>query len=193
MWHLNLVVALALSAMPCHGATAQKSVPASRPASSSNNPEELRRLADKGDVDAMFNLGVMYADGRGVAKDEKQAVQWYRKAAELGYPAAMFNLGWMYENGRGVAKDDKQAVECYRKAAELGHPNAMVNLGVMYANGSGVAEDDVLAYVWANLAGAHGAARGTELCDLLEKRMTGAQIEEAQRLSREWMDKHPKK
>ncbi|MCY2953688.1 MAG: tetratricopeptide repeat protein [Planctomycetota bacterium] len=117
MWCLNLVVALALFAMSCDNSTAQKSVPASRPASSSNNPEELRRLADKGDVDAMFNLGWMYANGRGVPQDGKQAVEWYRKAADLGDAKAMFNLGVMYANGSGEAKDEKQAVEWYRKAA----------------------------------------------------------------------------
>ena len=111
MWRLNLVVALALSAMPCHGAAVQKSEPANRPALSANELEDLQRQADKGDVNAMYNLGWMYAEGSGVPKDEKQAVEWFRKAADLGNPAAMSNLGWMYANGRGVAKDEKQAVE----------------------------------------------------------------------------------
>jgi TPR repeat protein len=33
---------------------------------------------------AKANLGMMYENGRGVAKDEAQAVGWYRKAAEQG-------------------------------------------------------------------------------------------------------------
>ena len=33
---------------------------------------------------AQFNLGVAYADGRGVEKDEAAAVVWFRKAADQG-------------------------------------------------------------------------------------------------------------
>ncbi len=46
---------------------------------------------------AQYNLGVMYANGQGVPKDEKQAVVWYRKAAEQGYADAQHNLGLMQE------------------------------------------------------------------------------------------------
>jgi TPR repeat protein len=69
----------------------------------------------------------------------------------------------------------------------------MSNLGSMYADGKGVPKDDVLAYMWANLSSVHGGEKTRELRDLLEKRMSGTQIEEAKRLSREWMDKHPRK
>ena len=62
----------------------------------------------------------MYYFG-GVAKDDRQAVYWYRKAADQGNANAQYNLGVMYENGEGVAKDDKQAVYWYRKAADQGN------------------------------------------------------------------------
>jgi len=39
-------------------------------------------LAEQGNVEAQYNLGVIYAEGRGVAKDETEAVSWFRKAAE---------------------------------------------------------------------------------------------------------------
>ncbi|HAA93983.1 MAG TPA: sel1 repeat family protein, partial [Rhodospirillaceae bacterium] len=35
-----------------------------------------------------FNLGVMYRKGRGVAKNDKVARQWYEKAADQGHPIA---------------------------------------------------------------------------------------------------------
>ncbi|MGH8710693.1 MAG: tetratricopeptide repeat protein, partial [Burkholderiales bacterium] len=54
---------------------------------------------------AQFNLGYMYSKGRGVAKDDAEAVKWYRKAAEQGLATAQFNLGLKYERGEGVAKD----------------------------------------------------------------------------------------
>ena len=67
--------------------------------------------------------------GRGVAKDDAQAVAWVRKAADQGLAPAQNNLGKMYENGRGVAKDDAQAVYWYRKAADQGQADAQNNLG----------------------------------------------------------------
>ena len=66
----------------------------------------------------------MYDQGSVVAKDDAQAVAWYRKAADQGDANAQNNLGVMYENGRGVAKDDAQAVAWYRKAAGRGHAGA---------------------------------------------------------------------
>ena len=37
----------------------------------------------------------MYANGRGVLQDDKEAVKWYRLAVELTNPDAQFNLGVM--------------------------------------------------------------------------------------------------
>ena len=70
----------------------------------------------------------MYENGRGVAKDDYEAVKWYRKAADQGDARAQCNLGLMYENGRGVSKDEYEAVKWFRKAAEQGYENAKKTL-----------------------------------------------------------------
>jgi TPR repeat protein len=62
-------------------------------------------LAEKGNAEAQYNLGVMYAKGEGVPQDYAGAVKWYRLAAEQGYAEAQYNLGVMYGQGRGVPKD----------------------------------------------------------------------------------------
>ena len=54
---------------------------------------ETRRLAEQGDADAQYNLGVRYANGEGVLKDEAEAVRWYRLSADQGNADAQFNLG----------------------------------------------------------------------------------------------------
>ena len=144
-----------------------------------------RKAAEQGHAKAQYNLGVMYANGEGVPEDDRQAVFWWRKAAEQGDAAAQFNLGVRYDNGRGVPEDDRQAVFWYRKAAEQGHAKAQSNLGVMYANGEGVPEDDVQAYAWINLSAAQGNETAEQARTVLRKRMTPAQIAEAQKLSRE--------
>ena len=64
-----------------------------------------RPLAEQGNALGQLKLGIMYATGRGVPKDDVQAVKWYRLAAEQGNAVAQFNLGDRYANGRGVPKD----------------------------------------------------------------------------------------
>ena len=79
---------------------------------------ELLTKAIAGDASAQFNLGWMYAYGRGVPKDDTEAVAWIRKAAEQGHAEAQNNLGWRYAVGLGVPQDDTEAVAWYRKAEE---------------------------------------------------------------------------
>ncbi|MGA9764787.1 MAG: restriction endonuclease, partial [Rhodomicrobium sp.] len=73
-----------------------------------------RKAAGAGDAGAMYNLGSMYQEGRGVAQDDAEAVRWYRKAADAGDADAMVNLGFRYQEGCGVAQDDAEAVRWYR-------------------------------------------------------------------------------
>lgn len=51
-----------------------------------------RLAAEQGYADAQFRLGLMYAEGRGVAKDDAEAVRWYQLAAAQGHAGAQFNL-----------------------------------------------------------------------------------------------------
>jgi TPR repeat protein len=151
-----------------------------------------RPLAELGHARAMFNLGVMYRDGRGVPQDYAEAVKWLRKAAEQGHANAQNNLGIMYYYGRDVPKDYAEAVKWYRKAAEQGDASAQFRLGVMYAKGLGVPRDFVQAHMWLNLAGPQFKARWKvrQELKLIVPEMTPDQITEAQRMAREWMAKH---
>ena len=67
--------------------------------------KEWKPLAEKGDVDAQTNLGLMYQNGWGVPQDDKEAVRWYTLAAEQEHAKAQYNLGVMYALGEGVIKD----------------------------------------------------------------------------------------
>ena len=105
----------------------------------------------QGHAGAQFNLGLMYANGAGVLKDDAEAVRWYRLAADQGLAGAQLNLGNRYANGAGVLKDDAEAVRWYRLAAEQGQASAQFNLGNRYYTGRGVLKDDaeaVAGTVW---------------------------------------------
>ena len=60
---------------------------------SKESVKSLKEKAQAGDAQAQYDLGVAYADGKGVPKDEVEAVKWYRKAAEQGDASAQNNLG----------------------------------------------------------------------------------------------------
>ena len=121
--------------------------------------------------------------------DFATALREWRPLAEQGVAEAQFNLGLMYYDGEGVPQDYAEAVKWYRKAAEQGVAEAQSNLGLMYDNGRGVLQDYVRAHMWYNLAAAQGNKPATKNRDLLAKRMTPAQIAEAQKLAREWRPK----
>jgi TPR repeat protein len=59
-----------------------------------------RKAADQGFDAGQYNLANMYGFGRGVPRDDAEAVKWYRKAADQGYPEAQLNLGICYINGQ---------------------------------------------------------------------------------------------
>ena len=87
--------------------------------------------------------------------------------------------------------NNKQTVKWYRKAAEQGGALAQTLLGVMYNNGQGVPQDYVQAHKWFNIAGVSGYEVATKGRDLAASMMNPAQIAEAQKLSRGWMEQHP--
>ncbi|WP_443636326.1 tetratricopeptide repeat protein [Candidatus Njordibacter sp. Uisw_058] len=144
---------------------------------------EWTPLAEQGDIDAQYNLGVMYDNGDGVPENDKTAVKWYTKAAEQGHASAQFNLGSMYQNGDGVPENDKTAVKWYTKAAEQGHAKAQANLGLMYDNGRGVLTDTKRAYMWYNLSSYNDNEIGGKNKDKITKEMTPADISKAQDMS----------
>ncbi|MGB0588025.1 MAG: tetratricopeptide repeat protein, partial [Limisphaerales bacterium] len=72
--------------------------------------EEMLALAEAGNADAQYDLGLIYANGIVTLEGEprnwdKEAVKWYRRAAEQGYGSAQFGLGFMYSTGRGVLEN----------------------------------------------------------------------------------------
>src|SRR5690606_33809615 len=53
--------------------------------------------SELGDPQAQFRLGWMYAEGHGVARDDGEALRWFRQAADQGDASAQNWLGWMYQ------------------------------------------------------------------------------------------------
>ena len=126
--------------------------------SSTNNAATLQAKARAGDAEAQSSLGLLYATGDGVQRDDVQAAVWTRKAAEQGEADAQFGLGYLYFAGQGVPQDYAQAAIWYRKAAEQGEVMAQFNLGLLYSNGQGVPQNDEQAAIWIHKAAEQGEA-----------------------------------
>lgn len=97
--------------------------------------EELQRLAEQGDVEAQYYLGIMYSDGDGIQRDYKKGFFWCEKAALQGYPEAQFVVADMYECGDGVERNIEKAIEWYKKAAENDNDDAKSELIRLYGRG----------------------------------------------------------
>ena len=83
-----------------------------------------RKLAERGDVVAQYNLGVMHENGQGIPQDYAEAVRWYTRAAEQGNAGAQFNLGILYEYGAGLPQNNIMAHMWYNLASENGAERA---------------------------------------------------------------------
>lgn len=172
-----------------------------------------RLAADQGCADSQDQLGELYISGKGSAQDYQEAARphahrgvrhqagtrvpkssqetarWYRLAAEQGYSFAQHHLGNMYLQGEGITKDVQEGLRWIRLAAEKGLSIAQVHLGMMYEAGEGVPQDPVQAHMWLSLVAAQGVEHAIAARDRLARKMSSAQIENAQRLAREWKPK----
>lgn len=81
-----------------------------------------------------YKLGVQYASGKGVARDIKKAVYWFRKAAKQGYPPAEMQLGILYQFGLvpPYKINLKKAIYWLEAASKQGYGQAQYNLGELY-------------------------------------------------------------
>lgn len=98
------------------------------PRSQAKAYEWYSKAAGLGSHIAQNMLGIIYLDGRWVAKNYEQAARWFQLAADQGNSSAQYNLGTCYESGRGVPKDKAKAVDLYRKAAKQGDDLAKARL-----------------------------------------------------------------
>jgi TPR repeat protein len=120
----------------------------------------FRLAAEQGEVLAERYLGYMYANGQGVARDDKEAVKWYGRAAEHGDADAQAGLAAMYSAARGTSQNYVQAHKWFSVAASRYPASERVKRAQAIRNSERLAE-----------------------------KMSHSQVEEAKRLAREWQPK----
>jgi hypothetical protein len=135
----------------------------------------LALKADQGAPGAELLLGLKYADGDGVPKNDAEAAKWLQRAADKGQALAQYRLGTLYEKGLGLPLDLKVAADWYAKAAEAGNVKAMHNLAVAYANGIGRETNYTEAARWFRAAADRGMADSQFNLAVLHERGLGVQ------------------
>jgi len=119
--------------------------------------EEARAWIDKAVAQneplALYMLGSMLLEGRGVQKDEAEGVKLVQRGAEGGEREAQYRLALLLGNGQGLAKDEVAAVSWLRRAAEQGYPEAQLLLGALLMQGRpGLTRDPRAGVNWLRRA-----------------------------------------
>jgi TPR repeat protein len=120
----------------------------------------FRLAAEQGEVLAERYLGTMYANGQGVARDDKEAVKWYARAAERGDAHAQASLAAMYSAARGTSQNFVQAHKWFTVAASRYPASERVK-----------------------------RAQAIRSSEQLAEKMSPSEVEAAKKLAREWQPK----
>lgn len=126
-------------------------------------------LAENGDCDAEYALGLLYFNGLGVRKNRDNAILWWGRAAEQAQPQALNSLGVVYAHMRVLYT----TLDCRK--------------------GCGEAKNLVEAYKWFGLAKKYGPPREVDFAgkslERISLEMSENEIEKAKTLINSWAPK----
>ncbi len=120
--------------------------------------EALRSRASGGDDKAQLDLALRLRDGKGIAKDDAEAMRWAHRAADSGNADAMDFVGAAYLRGSMITGNPQIALG-YFKAAAMDSAQAAFNLGQCYFGAQGTEQDVPKALDWWKKAAARGHGR----------------------------------
>ena len=131
----------------------------------------LQLAAERGDVQAFFNLGLCFHRGYGVRRNGKKALEWYAKAADGGIARAWSNSANIYLYGQDVEKDVSKGLEFLRKAFDANDPYAVWSFGVFYFDGEFFEKNETRGVELLKRAAAFGGSEGESAKTLLADRL----------------------
>ncbi len=116
---------------------------------------QLRPIADQGNAEAQYFVGMLYSLGiGGASRDPKLAFTWFQKSAEGGDPLAAYKIGCYYagQYPDAVAVDPEMALRYKSVAAKAGYALAQTDVGGTYYQRG----EFLQAQTWWQLAAAQG-------------------------------------
>lgn len=105
----------------------------------------FKKAGEQGDAEALYMLGTMLYEGKGVATDEKEAFRLYELAAEKGHTDSQMLTGTQHmylamrqpPESKQRADEYAKAANWFKKAADKKQPEAMLWYGDMQLRGLG--------------------------------------------------------
>jgi TPR repeat protein len=125
-------------------------------------------LAHAGVPRAQNNVGACFAEGLGVGRYPKRALQWLSASAAAG-------------DRLGVDRDPAQAVSWWRRGAERGDPDGQAMLGAAYHLGAGVKRDPIEAFTLLTRARAGGSTLAAGFLDAVRAGLSAQEIAASER------------
>ncbi len=121
--------------------------------------EWFQKSADNGNINAMYQIAIMYRDGNGPKRDNTKHLGWLKKAAENGHAQSQLMLGNMYRDGVKVESDESEAFKWYKMAAENNNPDAIYQIATIYRDGKGINKNKDESNKWLRLYSEHNLFR----------------------------------
>jgi TPR repeat protein len=152
----------------------------------------LLRSAAAGLVEAEYQIGQRYQQGRGVQQDFVASAAWFNRAALSGHAQGQLHLGEMYEKGQGVKLDHGAARQLFELSAKGSNFGGVIKYAEVLAKGIGGKQDLAEAYVYAESAATAAVANANasnaplgklaiQLRDGIIKIMTAEQLAEGEK------------
>lgn len=141
----------------------------------------FREVAEEGEDDALFYLGLCYENGFAVEKNIQRAVGFYEQSVRHGDGYCCANLARLYADGfNGQKPDYKKAAGYYLDALSRGDASGYAGVGRLYEIGALPGEENIeTAKKWYQLAAQHGYGPAIkELARLGDKYNSKIRIEE---------------
>lgn len=131
--------------------------------------EELGKMADLGNPNALLYLGYCYDEGKGVVVDHAKALTYYNLAVSKGSIEAHHYIGLLYYDGTGVKKSYSTAIEHFLLSANDKNTESMAHVGLIYMSGGfGVTADAEKAVEWMRRASLGGDEKAKKVLPILE-------------------------
>jgi TPR repeat protein len=145
----------------------------------------LCRAAAETSIQARRMVGIMYAEGKGVAEDQRQASAFLRDAAEEADLPAVWLMAQRYESGLGTDPNQERAAGFYLLAATLGMRDAWPIVAERYAAGNGFKKNDEAAFTWWRRA-ADSLGHVPSMTRLAEAYSRGRGVKKDELLAQSW-------
>lgn len=143
--------------------------------------------AEQGDRNALFNLGKLYFEGKGVEKDPAQAIAYYRQAADKDHILALNTLGALYRAGATNAEDIARARGYFERSSAFGNAVGLFEVARLILEEGTEPTSQIEAHMHLNLASARSHPNAPQALQELTAAMMQADVEAAQAKARDFV------